>query len=255
MAETRTRAQAAIMAGRVLVNGRLENKSGRSVKASDVVSLVQPQPFVSRGGLKLDFALREFGLEVSGWSVVDIGASTGGFTDCWLKHGVERVYAVDVGYGQLHWRLRQDERVVVMERTNARYLTLEALGGAGALDGASIDASFIGLRLLLTPLLGIMRPGGTIVALVKPQFEAGPKKVGKGGVVRHPHIHEEVLHKVIGEARELGYGVQGITVSPIRGAQGNVEFLLCLVAHSGCQAPIDIPAVVADAWKGGDTDG
>ncbi|NMP21145.1 TlyA family RNA methyltransferase [Sulfobacillus sp. DSM 109850] len=247
--ESRNRAQALIMAGKVEVNGRTERKSGRLVEPDDQVAVTAALPFVSRGGVKLNHALDQFGIDPTGWDVVDVGASTGGFTDCWLQHGAARVWAVDVGYGQLDWKLRQDPRVVVLERTNARYLTLSGLGREIPLDGASVDASFIGLRLLLEPLAPLIKDGATVVALVKPQFEAGPAKLGRGGVVRQPKVHEEVLERVVDQARSLAYAVQGLTASPIRGPEGNIEFLLYLVARGHTETTLNIERVVDEAWK------
>lgn len=251
LAETRNRAQALVMAGQVLVNGRVETKSGRSVTHDDAVTVTEPLPFVSRGGVKLDHALKIFHLDPRGWTVIDVGASTGGFTDCWLQAGASRVYAVDVGYGQLDWRLRQDARVVVRERTNARYLTRLEFDPAGV-DAASVDASFISAKLILAPLAAVLKPTGAAVVLVKPQFEAGRGQVGKGGVVRRREIHEQVLRDVIADAVSLSYSVGGLTPSPIRGPQGNIEFLLYLFRDPGRDVAVDIPAVVDSAWKAGD---
>lgn len=254
-AETRSRAQALIMAGKVVVNDRVETKSGRGISSHDRVDVTQSLPYVSRGGLKLEGALKAFTLDPTGWTVVDVGASTGGFTDCWLQHGAGRVYAVDVGYGQLDWRLRQDPRVVVLERTNARYLTPEPFSERIPLDGASIDASFIGLKLLLPPLLPLLGAHASLVALVKPQFEAGRGQVGKGGVVRDVGVHERVLKRVTSDARALGYSVCGLAQSPIKGSQGNIEFLMHLGTDPQSNVQVDIPAVVASAWEEADERG
>ncbi len=247
--DSRNRAQALIMAGKVEVNGHVETKSGRMLGPDDRVSVLEGLPYVSRGGVKLAHALEVFAIHPSGWQVVDIGASTGGFTDCWLQRGAARVYAVDVGYGQLDWKLRQDDRVVVLERTNARYLTLDVLGRDHTLDGASIDASFIGLKLLLEPLRSLVSTGATIVALVKPQFEAGPDKLGRGGVVRRPEVHVDVLERVLGQARSLDYTVKGLTASPIRGPEGNIEFLTHLIAGPGLEEPLKVAPIVERAWQ------
>ncbi len=254
LSATRSRAQALIMAGQVLVNGRVETKSGRLLGAGDSIDVAQALPFVSRGGFKLAHALTEFAIDPVGWRVIDVGASTGGFTDCWLQRGASKVYAVDVGYGQLDWRLRQDHRVVVMERTNARYLLPSQFRGDVPVDGASIDAAFIGLKLLLDPLRTLVAAQGSVVALVKPQFEAGPERLGKGGVVRDPGVHREVLHSVISAAKVLGYSIRGLTASPIRGPQGNIEFLLHLGLDAAPSVNIDISAVVLAAWKAGRAD-
>ncbi|MCY0899492.1 MAG: TlyA family RNA methyltransferase [Firmicutes bacterium] len=255
LASTRSRAQALILAGHVRVNGHVETKSGRLLAHTDQVAVADSLRYVSRGGVKLERALEVFAIQPRGWEVVDVGASTGGFTDCWLQHGVERVYAVDVGYGQLDWRLRQDPRVVVMERTNGRQLSLEVLRRSQALDGASVDASFISVRLLLAPLAACLKAGGTVVALIKPQFEAGPQWVGKHGVVRDPAVHRAVLSRVVNDAQKLGYAPQGLTWSPIKGPKGNIEFLLYLVRRAGeNEIPFNVDDVVSQAWQMGDRD-
>jgi 23S rRNA (cytidine1920-2'-O)/16S rRNA (cytidine1409-2'-O)-methyltransferase len=219
---SRTQAQRLIMAGQVTVSGQVVDKAGMRVPVDAELAVKEPLPFVSRGGLKLDAALDALGLDVSGWIVADVGASTGGFTDCVLQRGASRVYAIDVGYGQLAWNLRQDPRVVVLERTNARYL--ETL--PEPIDLATIDASFISLKLLLPSVMGWLRPGsGSIVALIKPQFEAGRAQVGKGGVVRDPVVHRAVLEEITAWAKGRGLGLAGLIRSPITGPAGNVEFL------------------------------
>jgi 23S rRNA (cytidine1920-2'-O)/16S rRNA (cytidine1409-2'-O)-methyltransferase len=224
LADSRTQAQRLIMAGQVTVAGQVVDKAGTRVAIGAPVTVKDRLPFASRGGLKLEAALEAFGLDVRGWIVADVGASTGGFTDCLLQRGAARVYAIDVGYGQLAWNLRQDPRVVVLERTNARYL--ESLGEP--VDLATIDASFISLRLIVPAVMGWLRPGasqGGIVALIKPQFEAGREQVGKGGVVRDPAIHRMVLAEITGWAEAQGLGLMGLIRSPITGPAGNVEFL------------------------------
>ncbi|MCY0877701.1 MAG: TlyA family RNA methyltransferase [Firmicutes bacterium] len=252
---SRSRAQALIMAGQVRVNGRPETKSGRLVADTDQVEVLASLRYVSRGGLKLERALAAFSIDPRGWEVVDVGASTGGFTDCWLQHGARRVYAVDVGYGQLHWRLRQDPRVVVLERTNARDLSLPLLQRTEGLDGASIDASFIGVRLLLSPLRACLKLEAGVVALIKPQFEAGPRWVGKHGVVRDPAVHRWVLERVVEDATSLGFQPQALTWSPIKGPKGNIEFLLYLLrTDAGNEVPLNIDEVVSQAWQMGDQD-
>ncbi len=209
------------MAGDVAVNGAAVLRAGQGVGAHDDVTLVNKPRFVSRGGEKLDHALDAFAIDVNGKIAADLGASTGGFTDCLLQRGAIKVYAVDVGYGQLDERVRRDERVVVMERTNARYL--ESL--PDPIDIVSIDVSFISLNLILPVAASLLRPAGTCVPLIKPQFEAGRKDVGKGGVVRDPSIHRIVLENVISVAERNGFGVHDIVVSPLIGPAGNVEFL------------------------------
>jgi 23S rRNA (cytidine1920-2'-O)/16S rRNA (cytidine1409-2'-O)-methyltransferase len=224
LADSRSQAQRLIMAGQVTVEGQVVDKAGTRVPVDAAVVIKEGLPFASRGGLKLAAALDAFGLDVRSWIAADVGASTGGFTDCLLQRGAARVYAIDVGYGQLAWNLRQDPRVVVMERTNARYL--EAL--PESVDLVTVDASFISLRLLLPAVMRWLRPGsenGDIVALIKPQFEAGRAQVGKGGVVRDPAVHRAVLEDVTGWAEDHGLGLAGLIRSPITGPAGNVEFL------------------------------
>ena len=224
LAESRERAQALIRAGQVLVDDQVADKPGRRVPSNAALRLRSRLPYVSRGGLKLEAALNAFGLDVAGWVVADVGASTGGFTDCLLQRGAARVYAIDVGYGQLAWKLRRDPRVVVLERTNIRFL--ESL--PEPVDLATVDVSFIGLELVLPAVMRLLKPQGQIVALVKPQFEAGRRQVGKGGVVRDPAVHRQVLTRLIEWAVEHGLRVLGLIPSPITGPRGNVEFLLHL---------------------------
>ncbi len=221
---SRQRAQGAIMAGLVTVDGKRVDKPGNKF-STDVAISVQGQehPYVSRGGLKLERAIQEFGFDPAGKTIIDIGASTGGFTDCALQHGAKRVYAVDVGYAQLAWTLRQDERVVVMERTNARYL--EAGDFPELADAATIDVSFISLATILPPVVRLLIPDGEIVALIKPQFEAGRDQVGKRGVVRDAAVHQQVIRQTWAVATALELGLLGLTYSPITGPEGNIEFL------------------------------
>ena len=224
LAETRAKAQASIMSGIVYVNGQKVDKAGTPV-AADAVLEVRGHTlrYVSRGGLKLEKAMAAFPITLTDCICADIGASTGGFTDCMLQNGAEKVYAVDVGYGQLAWKLRSDPRVVCLERTNARYLTHEQV--PDALDFASVDVSFISLKLILPPLNGLLKDGGHAACLVKPQFEAGREKVGKKGVGRDPAVHLEVLEHFLDHAREAGFSVKDITFSPITGPEGNIEYL------------------------------
>lgn len=250
LAPTRSRAQALIMAGAVAVNGQPVAKAGHAVADGDRIEVTEAAlRYVSRGGLKLERAFQAFAVDAGGWTVVDVGASTGGFTDCWLQHGAARVYAVDVGHGQLAWPLRNDPRVVVLERTNARFLSLERLGRETAVDAGSVDVSFIGLRPILAAMVPMVRAGGRILALVKPQFEAGPRAVGKGGVVRDPAVHRAVLEKVVGEAHHLGLVVGGLCPSPVKGPSGNLEFLLDLHVGPGADVTVDIEATVRAAWQ------
>lgn len=233
LAESRTRAQALIMAGLVIVGGQKIDKAGTKVAADKAIDLKgQDHPWVSRGGLKLDKALTQFAIDVTGAVGLDVGASTGGFTDVLLMRGASRVYAVDVGYGQLAHKLRVDERVVVLERTNARHLTAEQI--PEPVDIVVCDASFIGLRTVLPAALACVRPGGRLVALIKPQFEVGKERVGKGGVVRDPALHAEVCATIRDWLAGLpGWTVDGLTESPIKGPEGNVEFLIV-----GSRAPV-----------------
>ena len=221
LVDSRELAKRLILAGKVLVNGQLGGKPGQQVPADVDLVVKEPPPYVGRGGLKLEAALDAFPVEVTGVVAADVGACTGGFTDCLLQRGASRVYAIDVGYGQLDWGLRQDPRVVVMERTNARYL--EALDEL--VDLVVADVSFISLKLILPAALLWLRPGGQMITLIKPQFEAGRRQVGKGGVVRDPAVHREVLEGVLGWAAAAGLGPQGLIRSPITGPAGNVEFL------------------------------
>jgi 23S rRNA (cytidine1920-2'-O)/16S rRNA (cytidine1409-2'-O)-methyltransferase len=242
---TRARAQAAILAGEVYVDGELVTKAGQRVGPQAVIELRGRRPkFISRGGLKLDHALEVFAVDVRGLRVLDAGASTGGFTDCLLQRGAARVYAVDVGAGQLAWELREDPRVTVLERRNVRSLAADELGGP--VDMITVDLSFIGLGKVLPVLRGVIRPGGAVVALVKPQFEAGPK-AAKRGVVRDPAVHEEVLRRVIAEAESAGFRAVDATYSPIAGPEGNLEYFLRLDASPGPSRPPDVAAVVRAA--------
>jgi 23S rRNA (cytidine1920-2'-O)/16S rRNA (cytidine1409-2'-O)-methyltransferase len=232
LVESRELARRLIMAGEVRVNGQVMSKPGHRVDAAAELALKAAPRFVSRGGEKLDAALETFAVPVTDRVCADLGASTGGFTDCLLQRGARKVYAIDVGYGQLDYRLRTDSRVVVMERTNARHL--ETLPEPVTL--VSIDAAFISLRLLLPVVLGWLDPAGaSVVALVKPQFEAGRADVGKGGVVKDPEVHTRVLREVLGFAAESGYAVSGLIRSPLTGPAGNVEFLAWLAV--GGDAP------------------
>ena len=232
LAESRTRAQALILAGNVFSGERRLDKPGTPLPPGTALEVRgRDHPWVSRGGLKLAHALQAFGLSLEGAVCVDIGASTGGFTHVLLEHGAARVYAVDVGHGQLAWTLRQDPRVVVLERTNARHLTTEHI--PEPVDWVVCDASFIGLSTVLPAALALTRPGARLVALIKPQFEAGREHVGKGGVVRDPAVHEAVCGRVKAWVETLGWEVQGIVESPIKGPEGNLEFLLS--AHRSVQ--------------------
>ncbi|WP_297966797.1 TlyA family RNA methyltransferase [uncultured Anaerovibrio sp.] len=227
LVQSRERAKTTIMAGLVIVDGNKLDKAGTLVKeTADIRVLGNQIPYVSRGGLKLEKAIREFGVELTGKVAADIGASTGGFTDCMLQNGALKVFAIDVGYGQLAWSLRTDERVVNMERTNVRNVTPEDIGQL--IDLASIDVAFISLEKVLPAVKAMLKPDGQVVALIKPQFEAGKEKVGKKGVVRDPKVHLEVIHKVIDTAREMEFVTKELTFSPVKGPEGNIEYLVWL---------------------------
>ena len=242
--ETRQKAQATIMSGLVYVDGRKVDKAGTAVP-DDARLEVRGSAlrYVSRGGLKLEKAISAFRLSLDGALCADIGASTGGFTDCMLQNGAAKVYAVDVGYGQLDWKLRNDARVVCMERTNARYLDREQI--PDELDFASVDVSFISLRLILPAVHGLLKAGGHVACLIKPQFEAGREKVGKKGVVRDPAVHLEVLEQFLQNAKESGFTVLDINYSPIRGPEGNIEYLGYLESGEWVEKEFDLKALVA----------
>ena len=232
LAASRQKAQAVIMSGLVFVDGKRVDKCGAQVAENAVIEVRgKTLPYVSRGGLKLEKAVQCFPLNLKGVTAMDCGASTGGFTDCMLQNGAVKVYAVDVGYGQLDWKLRQDPRVVCMERTNARYLTAEQI--PEALDFVSVDVSFISLGLILPALRPLLAERADLVCLIKPQFEAGKGKVGKKGVVRDPKVHLEVLEQFLRHAAESALTVKGITYSPIKGPEGNIEYLGWLTTAAG----------------------
>ena len=241
--QSRERAKAMIMSGVVFVNEQKVDKAGEMIKEDAKVEVRGHDiGYVSRGGLKLEKAMQCFPLTPKGKVCMDIGASTGGFTDCMLQNGAEKVYAVDVGYGQLAWSLRSDPRVVCMERTNVRYLTAEQI--PEPLDFGTVDVSFISLKLILPALRGILKPDGQVVCLVKPQFEAGREKVGKKGVVRDPAVHLEVLRQFLQNAHEADFTVKEMTFSPIRGPEGNIEYLGHLCVGAGEPWNGDLSALV-----------
>lgn len=250
LAESREKAKAIIMAGSVFVDGEREDKAGSSFPADVRIEVKgHALPYVSRGGLKLEKALANFDVTVEGKVCTDVGASTGGFTDCMLQSGAVKVFAIDVGRGQLDWKLRQDERVVCMEKTNIRYVTPEDIGEP--VDFSSIDVSFISLTKVLEPIRGYLRSDGEIVALIKPQFEAGREKVGKKGVVREKSTHHEVIEKVAQYANSIGFEVVNIDFSPIKGPEGNIEYLMHLRKCEG-GAPaiaVDLVTVVDRAFE------
>jgi 23S rRNA (cytidine1920-2'-O)/16S rRNA (cytidine1409-2'-O)-methyltransferase len=224
LVESRAKAQALIMAGEVVVDGKAVAKSGTLVAEEAVITVVEPPPFVGRGGLKLDYALDHFKLDVSSRVAADIGASTGGFTDCLLKRGVKRVYAIDVGYGQLDYRLRQDSRVVVMERVNARY----PIDLPEKVELATIDVSFISVEKIIPSVARLVKTDGNLLVLIKPQFEARRREVGKGGIIKKPELHARVLGRFIAWATKNRFRLGGLAASPILGASGNREFFILL---------------------------
>lgn len=250
LAESRQKAQALIMAGGVYVNGQKQLKAGATVEAEDTVEVKNSPRYVSRGGLKLEKAMNLWPIDLRDLVCADIGASTGGFTDCMLQNGARLVYAVDVGYNQLDWRLRTHPQVVCMERTNARYLTREHI--PEPLDFFSVDVSFISLNLILPALRPLIKEEGQAVCLVKPQFEAGKDKVGKKGVVRDPAVHLEVLECFLEHAAQAGFSVRDMSFSPIKGPEGNIEYLGYLQAGGDSAYTDDLKNLVEQshsAWK------
>jgi len=227
LAESREKAKAMIMAGIVYINGQKMDKPGETVdEAAELEVRGKKMPYVSRGGLKLEKAIAEFSVQMEQEVCMDIGASTGGFTDCMLQNGAKKVYAVDVGYGQLAWKLRTDERVVNFERTNARYLTREQI--PEEIHLVSVDVSFISLSKILPAIFPLLKMGGMALCLIKPQFEAGRDKVGKKGVVKDTKVHKEVIQNVLSFAQEEGFSVSALTFSPVKGPEGNIEYLVLL---------------------------
>lgn len=247
-AETRAKAQALIMSGQVYVDGQKADKAGMSFEDTTPLEVRGSVcPYVSRGGLKLEKALRDFGVDPTGYVCSDSGASTGGFTDCLLQHGAKKVFAIDVGYGQLAWSIRSDPRVVTMERTNIRYVKPGDLGEA--LDLSVIDVSFISLKIVLPAIKALLKEDGQVLCLIKPQFEAGREKVGKKGVVRDPAVHREVLDAFVRLTQELEFTILGLTFSPVRGPEGNIEFLGHLTRCGGTAFVPDTSAIVEEAHK------
>lgn len=237
-AQSREKAKALLMAGNVFVDNQREDKAGTLFDESKITIEVKGKtlPYVSRGGLKLERAIGQFPIALQGRVCMDIGASTGGFTDCMLQNGAEKVYAIDVGHGQLDWKLRSDGRVVCMEKTNFRYVTGEDV--SEPIDFASVDVSFISLTKILIPARELLREQGQMVCLIKPQFEAGRDKVGKKGVVRDKKVHAEVVRKVVDYADMIGFSVRGLTYSPIKGPEGNIEYLMWLEKRTGISEEI-----------------
>ena len=250
LAPSREKAKTMIMEGNVFVNNNREDKAGSTFSEDCQIEVRgKTLQYVSRGGLKLEKAMTHFGITLEGKICMDIGASTGGFTDCMLQNGASKVYAVDVGYGQFAWKLRQDERVVCMEKTNIRYVTPEQIGDA--LDFASVDVSFISLTKVLEPAKELLKEDGQMVCLIKPQFEAGREKVGKKGVVRDKGVHEEVIEKVISFALETGFSIYNLEYSPIKGPEGNIEYLVYIgrSEEPKKEESVDIHAVVEAAHE------
>lgn len=246
--DSRTKAQAIIMSGQVYVEGQKADKPGTSYEENVAIEVRGATcPYVSRGGLKLEKALRDFGIKPVDYVCSDSGASTGGFTDCLLQQGARKVFAIDVGYGQLDWKIRSDPRVVVMERTNVRYVTPEQLGEP--LDLSVIDVSFISLKIVLPVIKTFLKPAGQVVCLIKPQFEAGKEKVGKKGVVREPETHKEVLDNFVTLTKELDFKILGLTFSPVKGPEGNIEFLAHLTLDDTQGTEPDTGGVVAQAHE------
>lgn len=226
LAESREKAKSYIMAGVVYVNGMREDKAGLKVKRSVTIEVREKMRYVSRGGLKLEKALLTFNINLKNRICIDVGASTGGFTDCMLQNGASKVYAIDVGYGQFAWKLRQDERVICMEKTNIRYVTPDQL--QDKIEFCSIDVSFISLTKVLVPILALLKDEAEIVALIKPQFEAGREQVEKHGVVKNPKVHESVIQMIWDFALSLKLAIKGLNFSPIKGPEGNIEYLIYL---------------------------
>ncbi len=246
LAESREKARALIMSGEVFVNDQRVDKPGTNISPEAHVEVRgNTCPYVSRGGLKLEKALRWFGVDPTGFVCSDSGASTGGFTDCLLQQGAKKVFAIDVGYGQLAWKIRNDARVVTMERTNIRHVTPEQLGEP--LDLSVVDVSFISLKLVLPVIRALLKPTGQVLCLIKPQFEAGREKVGKKGVVREPQTHIEVLEQFLKTAQENDFSVCGLTFSPVKGPEGNIEFLGHLRVGAGSSVTVDLPQLVEQA--------
>ncbi len=237
--ESREKAKALIMAGVVYVNGQKADKCGMVIKPTDTLEVrSNPLKYVSRGGLKLEKAVESFGIDLTDFVCADIGASTGGFTDCMLQNGAKKVFAIDVGYGQIAWKLRVDERVVNLERTNFRYVTSEQI--PDALDFASVDVSFISLSLILPVMRTLLKDDATAVCLIKPQFEAGRDKVGKKGVLRDAAVHIEVIERILSIILEDGFSVLGLTYSPVKGPEGNIEYLVYIRKSNEPESLIDI---------------
>jgi len=245
---TREKAKSAIMAGEVLVEGERVNKSGQRIKTESNISVIKKETaYVSRGGEKLEKAIKVFNISVKGKRVIDVGASTGGFTDCLLKFGAKKVYCIDVGYGQLAWKLQKDNRVVVIDRTNTRYLSADKFDDLFEL--ATIDVSFISLDKVLPAVYSLIKERGEVVALIKPQFEAGREFIQKGGLVKKAEVHQMVIERVGEKAQKIGFGIQGLTFSPLKKTSGNIEYFICLIKNSGKDKMNDFPQIVEEVVK------
>ena len=245
---TREKAKSAIMAGEVLVDGEKFNKAGRIIKSDSNISVKKKETvYVSRGGEKLEKAIKELNILIKGKRAIDVGASTGGFTDCLLKFGAEKVYCIDVGYGQLAWKLQKDSRVVVIDRTNIRYLAADKFDELFEL--AVIDVSFISLDKVLPAVYNLIKEKGEVVALIKPQFEAGREFIQKGGLVKKAEVHQMVIEKVGDKAQEIGFAIRGLTFSPLKKTPGNIEYLIYLVKDSGEDKISNFPQIVEEVVK------
>lgn len=236
------------MAGEVLVEGERVDKSGQRIKVESNISVTEKEAaFVSRGGEKLEKALKVFNVNVKGKRAIDVGASTGGFTDCLLKYGAEKVYCIDVGYGQLAWKLQKDSRVVVIDRTNIRYLTADKFNDLFEL--ATIDVSFISLDKVLPAVYNLLKEKGEVVALIKPQFEAGREFIQKGGLVKKAEVHQTVIERICEKAQKIGFSIQGLTFSPLKKTSGNIEYFICLIKNSGKDKANNFPQIVEEVVK------
>jgi len=245
---SREKAKSAIMAGEVLVEGERVDKSGQRIKVESNISVTEKEAaFVSRGGEKLEKALKVFNVNVKGKRVIDVGASTGGFTDCLLKYGAEKVYCIDVGYGQLAWKLQKDSRVVVIDRTNIRYLTADKFNDLFEL--ATIDVSFISLDKVLPAVYNLLKEKGEVVALIKPHFEAGREFIQKGGLVKKAELHQTVIERICEKAQKIGFSIQGLTFSPLKKTSGNIEYFICLIKNSGKDKANNFPQIVEEVVK------
>jgi len=245
---SREKAKGAIMAGEVLVEGKRVDKSGQKIKVESNISVIEKKTaFVSRGGEKLEKAIKKFDILVKGKRIIDVGASTGGFTDCLLQHGAEKVYCIDVGYGQLAWKLQRDNRVVIIDRTNIRYLTADKFDDL--FEIAAIDVSFISLDKVLPVVYNLIEEKGEVVALIKPQFEAGREFIQKGGLVKKAEVHQMVIERVGDKAQKIGFSIQGLTFSPLKKTSGNIEYLIYLVKNSGKDKINNFPQIVEEVVK------